>query len=69
LFVFKDSLENFILCLQSEMNVFIVGLPLRIGIGLITLYIMIPVFLQIITVAFDRMYGYVYLIIRSMAKG
>ncbi len=51
------------------MNVFIVGLPLRIGIGLITLYIMIPVFLQIITVAFDRMYGYVYLIIRSMAKG
>ena len=52
-----------------QMNVFIVGLPLRIGIGLITLYIMIPVFIQIITVTFDRMYGYVYLIIRSMAKG
>lgn len=52
-----------------QMNVFIVGLPLRIGIGLITLYIMVPVFMQIITVIFDRMYGYVYLIIRSMAKG
>ena len=52
-----------------QMNVFIVGLPLRIGIGLITLYIMVPVFMQIITVTFDRMYGYVYLIIRSMAKG
>jgi flagellar biosynthetic protein FliR len=52
-----------------QMNVFIVGFPLRIGIGLLTLFIMIPVFMQIMTVTFDKMYGYIYLIIRSMAKG
>lgn len=52
-----------------QMNVFIVGLPLRIGIGLITLYLVTPVFFQMIAVTFDKMYGYVYLIIRSMAKG
>jgi flagellar biosynthetic protein FliR len=52
-----------------QMNVFIVGIPLKIGIGLLTLYIMIPVFLKIMTVTFDKMYGYIYLIIRSMAKG
>jgi flagellar biosynthetic protein FliR len=52
-----------------QMNVFIVGIPLKIGIGLLTLYIMMPVFIQIMTVIFDRMYGYIYLIIRSMAKG
>jgi len=52
-----------------QMNVFVVGIPLKIGIGLITLYVMIPVFIQVMTVTFDRMYGYIYLIIRSMAKG
>ncbi|HYE84006.1 MAG TPA: flagellar biosynthetic protein FliR [Clostridia bacterium] len=52
-----------------QMNVFVVGMPLKIGIGLLTLYIMMPVFIQIMTVTFDRMYGYIYLIIRSMAKG
>lgn len=52
-----------------QMNVFIVGFPLRIGIGLLALFTMIPVFIQIMTVTFDKMYGYIYLIIRSMAKG
>ena len=52
-----------------QMNVFVVGIPLKIGIGLLTLYVMMPIFVQIMTVTFDRMYGYIYLIIRSMAKG
>lgn len=52
-----------------QMNVFVVGMPLKIGIGLIVLYLMLPIFIQIMTVTFDRMYGYIYLIIRSMAKG
>lgn len=52
-----------------QMNVFVVGMPLKIGIGLLTLYMMMPVFIRIMTVTFDRMYGYIYLIIRSMAKG
>lgn len=52
-----------------QMNVFVVGIPLKIGIGLITLYLMLPIFIQIMSFVFDRMYGYIYLIIRSMAKG
>ena len=52
-----------------QMNVFVVGIPLKIGIGLVTLYLMLPIFIQIMTFVFDRMYGYIYLIIRSMAKG
>lgn len=52
-----------------QMNVFVVGIPLKIGIGLITLFVMLPVFMQIMMVIFDRMYGYIYLIIRSMARG
>lgn len=52
-----------------QMNVFVVGIPFKIGIGLLTLYIMLPTFVSIMTATFDRMYGYIYLIIRSMAKG
>lgn len=52
-----------------QMNVFVVGIPLKIGIGLLSLYVMMPIFIQVMTVTFDRMYGYIYLIIRSMAKG
>jgi len=78
---FKISIPIFAAMLLSEvslgilsrtvpqMNVFVVGMPMKIGIGLITLYLMLPIFIQIMTVTFDRMYGYIYLIIRSMAKG
>lgn len=52
-----------------QMNVFVVGMPLKIGIGLMTLLFMMPVFIKIINVTFDRMYSFIYLIIRSMAKG
>ncbi len=52
-----------------QMNVFVVGMPLKIGLGLFTFYLMMPVFIRIMTFTFDRMYGYIYLIIRSMATG
>ncbi len=52
-----------------QMNVFVVGIPMKIAIGLLTLFVMMPIFIQVMTVTFDRMYGYIYLIIRSMAKG
>ncbi len=52
-----------------QMNVFVVGMPLKIGIGLLTFYVIMPIFIKLMTVTFDRMYGYIYLIIRSMAKG
>lgn len=52
-----------------QMNVFVVGIPLKIGIGLLTLYLMFPVFFKVITATFDKMYIYIDLIIKSMAKG
>ncbi|MGE5631779.1 MAG: flagellar biosynthetic protein FliR, partial [Caulobacteraceae bacterium] len=52
-----------------QMNVFVVGMPLKIGIGLLTLIFMMPIFINVMTVTFDKMYSYIYLIIRSMAKG
>lgn len=50
-----------------QMNVFVVGMPLKIGVGLAAMLFAMPVFIRILDVVFDRMYGFIYLIIRSMA--
>ena len=52
-----------------QMNVFVVGMPLKIGVGLAAMLFAMPVFIRILDVVFDRMYGFIYLIIRSMAEG
>ncbi len=52
-----------------QMNIFVVGMPLKVGVGLITFMAMIPTFINTMNVIFDKMYGYIYLIIKSMAKG
>jgi flagellar biosynthetic protein FliR len=52
-----------------QMNVFVVGMPLKVGVGLLTLIAMIPMFISTMSITFDKMYGYIYLIIQSMAKG
>jgi flagellar biosynthetic protein FliR len=52
-----------------QMNVFVVGMPLKVGVGLLTLIAMIPMFISTMSITFDKMYGYIYLIIKSMAKG
>ena len=52
-----------------QMNVFVVGIPLKLGVGLLTLYFVLPVFFRTMSVTFDKMYSYIYLIIKSMAKG
>ena len=52
-----------------QMNVFVVGMPLKVGVGLITLFAMMPIFVSTMDVTFDKMYNYIYLIIKSMAKG
>jgi len=52
-----------------QMNVFVIGMPLKVGIGLITLFSMIPMYLATMDVTFSKMYNYVYIIIKSMAKG
>ncbi|MFZ5352066.1 MAG: flagellar biosynthetic protein FliR [Bacillota bacterium] len=51
-----------------QMNVFVVGMPLKIGLGLLTMVIVMPVFMDAMKVTFDLMYDYLYLIIRNMAS-
>ncbi|MGB7606540.1 MAG: flagellar biosynthetic protein FliR [Lutisporaceae bacterium] len=52
-----------------QMNVFVVGMPLKLGVGILTFIAMIPMLISTLNVMFDKMYGYIYLIIKSMAKG
>lgn len=52
-----------------QMNVFVVGIPLKLGVGLLTFIAMIPMLISTMNIIFDKMYGYIYLIIKSMAKG
>lgn len=52
-----------------QMNVFVVGMPLKLGVGLLTFIAMLPMFISTMEVTFDKMYNYIYLIIKSMAKG
>jgi len=52
-----------------QMNVFVVGMPLKVGVGLLTLIAMMPMFLSTMDLTFEKMYSYIYLIIKSMAKG
>jgi flagellar biosynthetic protein FliR len=52
-----------------QMNVFVIGMPLKVGVGLVTLLAMIPMYLTTMDITFNKMYNYIYLIIKSMAKG
>lgn len=52
-----------------QMNVFVIGMPLKVGVGLLTLLAMMPMFISTMDVSFDKMYNYIYLILKSMAKG
>ncbi|MDF2531831.1 MAG: flagellar biosynthetic protein FliR [Clostridia bacterium] len=52
-----------------QMNVFVVGMPLKVGVGLVTLLAMMPMFITTMDLTFDKMYSYIYLIIKSLAKG
>ncbi len=51
-----------------QMNVFVVGMPLKIGIGLFTIVIVMPVFLNMMGITFDKMYEYIYLIVRNIGS-
>ncbi len=49
-----------------QMNIFVVGMPLKLGLGLLTLYFMLPVFFRVMNLFFDKMYTYLFLIMKSM---
>lgn len=52
-----------------QMNVFVIGMPLKVGVGLITLIAMIPMYMATMDATFNKMFNYIYIIIKSMAKG
>jgi flagellar biosynthesis protein FliR len=51
------------------MNVFIVGLPMKIALGLLALLLIMPGFSNTLDYLFERMFAYISIIIQSMAKG
>jgi flagellar biosynthesis protein FliR len=52
-----------------QMNVFVIGMPLKVGVGLVTLFAMLPMFFATMDIIFNKMYNYLYVIIKSMASG
>lgn len=52
-----------------QMNVFIVGLPLRIIVGLLSLIFIMPGFVNTLDYVFDKLYAFIGIVLRSMTKG
>lgn len=51
------------------MNVFVVGMPLKIFIGLITIFIVLPIYFEIFGNIFNIMFDYIKEFINSAVKG
>lgn len=52
-----------------QMNVFMVGMPMKIALGLLALIFLLPGFSNILDYLFDSMYGFISIVIQSMTKG
>lgn len=52
-----------------QMNVFIVGLPMKITIGVLSLIFIMPVFANAFDYIFDKLYAFISIILQSMTKG
>lgn len=61
-----DIAMGFIARTVPQMNVFIVGLPLKILVGLVALMVMIPVYLWLFDVLFSRFFTYLDQIIMAV---
>jgi flagellar biosynthetic protein FliR len=61
-----DIAMGFVARTVPQMNVFIVGLPLKILVGLGCLFIMIPVYIWVFNTLFVRFFGYLDQIIKIM---
>ncbi|MGR6836144.1 flagellar biosynthetic protein FliR [Syntrophomonas erecta] len=61
-----DIAMGFIARTVPQMNVFIVGLPLKILVGLITLFILLPVYIWVFNVLFVRFFTYLDQVIMTM---
>lgn len=63
-----DIAMGFIARTVPQMNVFIVGLPLKIMVGLVALMLMIPVYLWVFNLLFSRFFTYLDQIIMVMGR-
>jgi len=61
-----DIAMGFIARTVPQMNVFIVGLPLKILVGLGALFIMMPVYMWVFNILFARFFTYLDQIIKVM---
>lgn len=52
-----------------QMNVFILGLPLKIIVGLASLIFIMPVFANTLDFIFNKLYAFIGLILQSLTKG
>ncbi|NMB96036.1 MAG: flagellar biosynthetic protein FliR, partial [Clostridiaceae bacterium] len=52
-----------------QFNLFVVGIPLKIAIGLIVMIITIPIFVELLDVLFSDMNREVTDVIKKMAEG
>ncbi len=61
-----DIAMGFVARTVPQMNVFIVGLPLKIIVGLLALCMFLPVYLWIFNILFDRFFGYLDQVIMAL---
>lgn len=61
-----DIAMGFVARAVPQMNVFIVGIPLKIFMGLIALLVMLPVYVWCMAVLFERFFGYLDQIILAL---
>jgi flagellar biosynthetic protein FliR len=61
-----DVAMGFVARTVPQMNVFIVGIPLKIFMGLMALLIMIPVFIWVNEILFEQFFGYLDRIILAL---
>lgn len=51
---------------MPQMNIFVVGIPLKICVGLFILMMTIPFFIMFMDVAFNEMYGNIFIVLRNL---
>jgi flagellar biosynthetic protein FliR len=51
---------------MPQMNIFVVGIPAKIFVGLFVLAFALPFYILFLDVAFNEMYGNIYIILRAM---
>jgi len=64
----SDIAMGFIARTVPQMNVFIVGLPLKILLGLGALLVMFPIYIWVFSVLFERFFAYLDQIILVMGR-